>query len=243
MENITKLRKKIIAHNPKKWWGDDFDVRFYLISKVKNLKNKRVLDIGGGTGVISFEIDSSNQRINLDYSFQELRNCNKIDNKISNISSEMTNLPFLENTFDCVISSSVLQYAKDLDIKNNEHIIKNEIKEYPHVEKSLMEINRVLKKGGILFLVTPNDLYYKSYMLNYNELNNAMKNHFLNYTITLYNTFPKLSKKYRKLNLANIIPKILSKIMNEEKIINNILIKKKENKKKNSVAFYVEAKK
>ena len=110
MENLSKLRKKIIAYNPEKWWGDDFDVRFYMISKVKDLRDKKILDIGGGIGVISSEIDSSNERINLDFSFEELKICNSIDNKISNISADMTNLPFSENTFDYVISSSVLQY-------------------------------------------------------------------------------------------------------------------------------------
>ena len=129
------------------------------------------------------------------------------------------------------------------NIKNKLDIKKNIISEYPHVEKSLLEINRVLKNGGILFLVTPNNFYYKSYMLNYDELNKAMQNHFIDYTISLYNTFPKLSKKYRKLNLANIIPKILSKFINEEKLINDVLIRKKIGKNKYSVSFYVEAKK
>jgi len=243
MEKISELRKKTISYNPKKIWGDYYDVRFYLISKVKNLANKKILDIGGGIGLISSKIDSSNERINLDFSFEELKKCKDIDSKIKNISADMTNLPFLENTFDYVISSSVLQYAKDIDVKNNQVIENNIIKEYPLIEKSLLEIKRVLKHGGILFLVTPNNMYYKSYMLNYDELNNALQNHFIDYTISLYNTFPKLSKKYRKLNLANVIPKILSKIINEEKLVNELLIKNKIGKNKYSVSFYVEAKK
>ncbi len=28
--------------------GDDFDVRFFLISKIKKLQNKKILDLGGG---------------------------------------------------------------------------------------------------------------------------------------------------------------------------------------------------
>ncbi len=52
-----------------------------------------------------------------------------------------------------------------------------------------------------------------------------------------YNTFPRLNKK---LNLANIIPKILSKIKNPDSII-QLLIKENTVKNKNSVSFYVKA--
>ena len=45
MSKVNRIKKKIIEHDSKKWWGDDFDVRFYLISKIKNLKNKSILDV------------------------------------------------------------------------------------------------------------------------------------------------------------------------------------------------------
>ena len=35
MEEVNEIKKKIYQFDAKKWWGDDFDVRFYLISKIK----------------------------------------------------------------------------------------------------------------------------------------------------------------------------------------------------------------
>lgn len=77
-------------------------------------------------------------------------------------------------------------------------------------------------------------------MLSYSELKKSKNNHFSNYTLSFYNTFPRLSKKYRKLNFANIIPKILSKIVKEEKLT-KVLLKKDTGNDQNSVSFYVEA--
>lgn len=88
-------------------------------------------------------------------------------------------------------------------------------------------------------VIFPNNSYYKAEMLEYNELKNTLSNHFSNYSLFSYNTFPRLSKKYRKLNLANTIPKILSKIKNPDDIINSLI----KNGKKSSVSFYVEAEK
>lgn len=240
MKNPYKLKNKIIAYDSTKWWGDDFDVRFYLISKVENLRTKRVLDIGGGIGIISSELNRSNDRINLDISLKDLKICTKkMDKEIQNICANMTKIPFRSNSFDCVISASVLQYAKDYDIKNKK-AVKNITNKYPSVEESLSEMHRVLKPGGALYLVTPNNSYYQTYMLSYSELKKSINHHFSNYTLSFYNTFPRLSKKYRKLNFANIIPKILSKIVKEEKLT-KVLIKKDTGNDQNSVSFYVEA--
>ena len=50
---ILKIKNNIIKIDPKRWWGDDFDVRFFLISKLEEFENKIILDIGGGIGIIS----------------------------------------------------------------------------------------------------------------------------------------------------------------------------------------------
>ena len=237
---MQQIKNEILDIDPKKWWGDDFDVRYYLISKLVKIKTKKILDVGGGIGIILSKSDSSNTRINLDLSFNDLIICHqKNDQKIQNICGSMTHLPFKLECFDCVISGSVLQYAKNKDIQNKQYYEKNGCNEYPTVEQTLLEINRVLKKNGKLFLVTPNNAYYKSYMLKYNELKYAIENHFSEYSLFFYNTFPRLSKKYRKLNLANMIPKILSKIRNPNNIVKS-LIKKDKGKGKNSVSFYVD---
>lgn len=241
MNNRDRIKSKILESYPQKWWGDDFDARFFLISKVSVLQNKTILDLGGGIGIISDELDSSNIRFNLDISKKDLRFCLKnTRSKIHNICSIMEKIPFRSNSFDYIISGSVLQYAKNKDVANKQYYKKNRYYEYPSVEKTLSEINRVLKNNGKLFLVTPNNTYYKSYMLEYEELKHAIENHFSKYSMFFYNTFPILSRKYRKLNLANTIPKMLSKIKNPDSVI-QYLIRKDNGKNKDSISFYVEA--
>jgi len=240
---LKRIKEKIISINAERWWGDDFDVRFYLISKLKqrDLKKKLILDVGGGMGIISSELDGSNFRINLDYSLNDLKTCKeKNDSKIHCVCASMTNLPFRKDIFNCVICSHILEIAKSIDIEKDRIENSNRIKLYPTVECVIDEIFSVLSPKGVFFLTTPNNAYYQTTKLDYYELKNSLKNHFKNYSLSFYNTYPRLSKKHKKLNFANIVPKLFSKTVKPEKILNS-LVKKDEGKNKESVSFYVEA--
>ena len=80
---FNKIKQKIQQVDPIRWWGDDYDVRFYLVSKIKKINHQMILDIGGGIGIISSEINSNNTRINVDFSFSDLVTCkNKVDSMI-----------------------------------------------------------------------------------------------------------------------------------------------------------------
>ena len=235
-----RIKSKILSIDSDRYWGDDFDIRYYLISKFQGIKNKKILDLGGGIGIILSEIPEDNLKINLDIAFSDLKQSKKVlSDKDDQICSNMIEIPFADNVFDYVISASVLQYIRIEDLKNSNS--RNEIDfKFILTEKSLIEIKRVLKPEGKLFLVTPNNTFYKSYMFNYEELNQVIKRVFSNYSSSLYNTYPKISSKYRKLNLANTIPKLLSKIFDKDTIIEK-LMKDKQMKSKSSVSFYVEA--
>ena len=41
---FSRIKQKIQNIDPIRWWGDDYDVRFYLVSKIKKtLRKLRVL--------------------------------------------------------------------------------------------------------------------------------------------------------------------------------------------------------
>jgi len=233
------IKSKIKNIDAKIWWGDDFDVRFYLISELENLKKQIVLDLGGGVGIICSEMDESNYRINLDLSFDDLIICKEnLSPNIEKICASMTHLPFKENLFDTVICSHLIEVAKAKDLKQKNIIKKDNVNNFPTVEKVFSNISHVLKNNGILFLTTPNNLSYKSNKLDYYELKNALKNHFRQISLKFYNTFPKLSKKYRKLNMANVLPKILSKITGYKEMSKS-LVKSDEGVPRESISFFV----
>lgn len=235
---FKRIKQKIQNMDPLRWWGDDFDVRFYLVYKLKKIKNKKILDIGGGIGIISSELDKSNFRINLDSSFNDLiKSKNIVDDQIETICASMTNLPFSNDKFDYVICANILEVAKSFDIKSNNQ---NEIVDsFPSVEFVLSESNRIMNKNGKLFVTTPNNEYFKANKMNYSELKYSLEKTFSNFTLWFYNSYPRISKKYRKLNFANIFPKFLSKIIDDESIFEKML-KPDKGLKKSSVWFYVE---
>ena len=51
-----RIKNKIKKIDSLCWCGDDFDVRFYLINKLKLFQKKIVLDVGGGIGIIGSEM-------------------------------------------------------------------------------------------------------------------------------------------------------------------------------------------
>ena len=237
-----QIRNRIHSINPKKWKADPYDVRYFLISELKKVFKKSVLDVGGGLGIICSEFDLSNFCINLDISLQDLKLCNnKFRNSIHVVNNSMTNISLKDNSFDYVICAHLLEVAKLLDIENKQ-VIKNKIDKFPTVRKVLDEIHRVLKPDGVLLLTTPNNAYYQTSKLTYDELKLHLKENFENFSFYFYNTFPRLKSQNRKLNMANVLPKVMSKIRSREKIVKS-LAHKDTGKSQYSVSFFVEAKK
>jgi len=234
--SLKRIKEKFDFFNSKLYWGDDYDVRFFLISKFNEIRNKLVLDVGGGPGIICSEFDLSNFCINLDISLQDLKLCNnKFRNSIHVVNNSMTNISLKDNSFDYVICAHLLEVAKLLDIEKKQ-VIKNKI------DKFLDEIHRVLKPNGILLLTTPNNAYYQTSKLTYDELKLHLKENFENFSFYFYNTFPRLKSQNRKLNMANVLPKLMTKLSNREKIVKSLAHKDK-GMGRYSVSFFVEAKK
>lgn len=239
-EEFLRLKNKIMLANQSKYWGDDFDVRYYVISRLKDLKNQIILDAGGGIGIISSEIDATNLCMNLDQNYLDLKICHtKMSTSVQNVNGILTELPFNESKFDYIVSCHALDSGKMIDRSHNNVILNNGIPTYPTIEKTLTEFKRILKTGGKLILTFPNNRYYKTTALEYEELENIMSKIFPRHSIYCFNTFPKLGKN-RKTDLANVIPKIFSKIMGRKFILEH-LIRYDKRKSHYSVSFYVEA--
>lgn len=239
MSEQERIKRKINTINSKRWWGDDYDVRFYLISRLKNIKNKSILDVGGGIGMILSELNQNNFRINLDYSLEDLKTCrDKIDSDINLVCASMYYLPFRSDYFDYVICSHLLEIAKKNDLDKNS-IRTDRLSTFPSVQKTLEEINRILLIQGMVFLTTPNNLYYCTNKLTFSELEKSVCSVFRNSTIFFYNTYRKLNKNNRKLDFANIVPKLLSKFISSDKVIRKLIKTKSSNNY--SVSFFVEA--
>jgi len=235
------IKEKIQNIEPNYWWGDDFDVRFYLLFRLKEITNKTILDIGGGIGIISSEVDVSNFRINLDLVLTHLKLSKKKFPEIENVCASMTHLPFIDESIDCIICANILEEAKKNDLKVGKTSSCDECILYPSIEKTIYEISKSLKKNGKLFLTTPNNRRYRSSKLTYSEVK-YIERYFSKFSLFFFNTYPRLSTRSPKLNLANVIPKLLSKFYNFEKIL-KMLLKNDRGYEKDSVAFYVEAEK
>jgi len=223
-----RIRNRIHSISPNRWKADEFDVRYYLISQLKKISKKSVLDIGGGIGIICSEMDHSNFRIVMDIVFNDLIKCKRnTDPSIHTVCASFTNLPFRDNYFEIINCSHIIELTKYIDVKNNQGSNDN-YEKYPTVIKLLSEIYRVLRNNGMVYLTTPNNAYYKSIKLDYRELKMMISQVFDIYKILFFNTYPRFSKN-RKFDMTNVFPKIKSKFVNPDKIIAKLLKEKSEN--------------
>lgn len=131
----------------------DYEIRrknFDVLVAPEDLRNKIILDIGCGFGAfLMYALDKGAKEVaGVEVSEKDLKTA-KNSLKSKNVTlkeGSAINLPFPDNYFDTVVSFEVL-----------EHIPKNtELKMFS-------EINRVLKKDGILYLTTPYDSFLSKY--------------------------------------------------------------------------------
>lgn len=104
--------------------------RYKIITKLAT-NSQLTLDIGCGSSRI---LGAREQRIGLDIKLNKLRYARKYGKPLVNAS--IFNLPFKDNSFDCIICSEVI-----------EHI--------PKGTQPFREITRVMKNGGRLIIGTP----------------------------------------------------------------------------------------
>ncbi len=237
---LARIKNKVLSIDPSKYWGDDFDVRYYAITRLEGIHGKLILDAGGGIGIVSSELSEKNSCINLDLNFSNLVTCKtKTDKNIEDINGVMNFLPFRDSTFDHIVCCHVLDSGKAIDIQNNKEISDGKTKRYPTADAILQEFKRTLKQGGKITLTIPNNQFYQKMAFEYDEIKDTLSRIFPDHLLYFFNTFPKMGNS-RKLNLANTIPKLSSKFLGQRHTLEK-LAQKESGNACYSVSFYVEA--
>ena len=125
---------------------DERRVREYIISKIPKNVNS-ILDVGCGKGWVAKEFLSKGKTVvSLDISVTNPAIVNKLysNPKHFAIAADSFNLPFNDNSFDCVIASEIIEHVYD-------------------PVGFIKELFRVVKKGGGLVITTP----YKEKIIYY----------------------------------------------------------------------------
>ncbi len=117
---------------------DERRVREMIISRLPR-QVKNVLDVGSGSAWVAQKLIPQGLNItSLDISKLNIEKAIKINShsRHTGIVGDSFNLPFLDNSFDCVISSEVIEHITDPKI-------------------FVGELFRVVKTGGTLIITTP----------------------------------------------------------------------------------------
>lgn len=113
-----------------------------ILELFKNVKGLSILDVGCSYGYLGAKLKKRGAKVTgIDISKRAINRARRIlDNaKVVDLNSEK--IPFKNATFDMIVASEVI-----------EHLF------FPN--SFLKELHRILKKGGILIITTPNLLYW-----------------------------------------------------------------------------------
>lgn len=144
--------------NYQNWWNWYKNTEQRVQQYIKHLReylpeisNLKILDLGCGAGGVCVSFANRNNRVlglDLDKKLINLTKINVSDAEndfppnagVSIVLSSGTSLPFEDETFDLVICNDVIEHLTEQ-------------------EDLMLEIHRVLKIGGHLYLTTPNKRY------------------------------------------------------------------------------------
>jgi len=228
-----RIKDKFYQFAPGDYWGDDLDVRYYLVSQLRKFKNKQILEIGCGSGIILSEIDRSNRIFGIDKDLKSLSVAKKLNSDAYFIKADIDALPLAEKSFDVIILAAVIECSSNK-------------------EALLRQISTMLKRDGILFITTNNKQYsyyiHHTALLSYDQLEDLLKPYFT-FKIKGYNQIPpiffflpRVLKERVNRRYQLMVPScLLSKVP----FIDNILMRlMRENRlTRASKGFYIEARK
>lgn len=118
--------------------------KFYLSFSREYLKDKKVLNVGSWTGPYEILIyDIAKEITSVDVEEKALKVLKKNLPRVRTVKAFSHKLPFPDTTFDVVTFWDVIEHIP-----------------VGYELASILEINRVLKKGGYLFLATPSKNFW-----------------------------------------------------------------------------------
>ena len=137
---MSTVKQRILSHShTQKHYenlAESYDEKLNIycqerfLSLIKKFEYGKILDVGCGTGYIQSRLNKD--AVGLDLTHELLKR-----NNGKSVCANAEKLPFKSKTFDLVFSINLIEHVKN------------------HY-KLIMECKRVLKKNGILIIVTPN---------------------------------------------------------------------------------------
>lgn len=227
----NRVKKRYVTLSRNMWWGDDLDVRFFLLKKLTNIKNKKILDVGCNIGISINFLDKSNSIYGIDNSEFCVNEAIKLNPHAEIHKGSMHSMPYKDKSFDVVIMMNTLPYF-DFKLSKN---IKDEF-----ILSTFDEIYRVLKDDGVLHLTTPNGSHelFENKKAKLEDIVNLMRR--FNFKVKGWNWV----KPFWVFKLYNIYinhPKIMSKFEFIWKNMARDIMSRDD--VSNAKSFYIEAKK
>ena len=114
----------------KRFWNDFLEMPATL-SLLGHVKNKKILDVGCGTGIYAKILNDNGAKVHgIDISPKMIQLAKSYVKNVDLKVGSAYRFPYKSNYFDIVVSALVIEHLSDLD-------------------KAFREIKRVLKKGGV----------------------------------------------------------------------------------------------
>lgn len=142
-DSIAKEYKEHYSHKIDELYYDSLYVKYFY--QMADLKNKKVLDLGCGTGrLMERFIAYTDYVIGIDFSIEMLKEAYKTKQQCTKlIQMDARNLGFKSSIFDVVISKGPIAESGD-------------------IIKMFLEVSRILNPGGIFIFSIRNDVFYTS---------------------------------------------------------------------------------